>query len=79
MRPLQIPFYFYCGEGGIRTRGTLLAHTRFPGVPLQPLEHLSYYFSDAKSIKIFLTKANFSTNGHIQIGSKFFFIHILTQ
>ena len=30
-----------CGEGGIRTRETLLAFTHFPGVPLQPLEHLS--------------------------------------
>ena len=29
------------GESGIRTRETLLAFTRFPGVPLQPLEHLS--------------------------------------
>ena len=29
------------GETGIRTRDTLLAYTRFPGVPLQPLEHLS--------------------------------------
>ena len=25
----------------IRTRDTLLAYTRFPGVPLQPLEHHS--------------------------------------
>ena len=31
-----------CGEGGIRTRETLLAFTHFPGVPLQPLEHLSF-------------------------------------
>ena len=30
-----------CGETGIRTRDTLLTYTRFPGVPLQPLEHLS--------------------------------------
>ena len=29
------------GENEIRTRDTLLAYTRFPGVPLQPLEHLS--------------------------------------
>ncbi len=34
---------FFCGERGIRTLGTLLAHTRFPGVPLQPLEHLSFF------------------------------------
>ena len=29
------------GKDGIRTRDTLLTYTRFPGVPLQPLEHLS--------------------------------------
>ena len=31
----------FCGEGGIRTRDTLLEYTHFPGAPLQPLEHLS--------------------------------------
>ena len=30
-----------CGEKGIRTLDTLLEYTHFPGVPLQPLEHLS--------------------------------------
>ena len=30
-----------CGEKGIRTLDTLLEYTRFPGVPLKPLEHLS--------------------------------------
>ena len=30
-----------CGESEIRTREPLLTTTRFPGVPLQPLEHLS--------------------------------------
>ena len=30
-----------CGVRGIRTPDTLLAYTRFPGVPLQPLEHHS--------------------------------------
>jgi hypothetical protein len=29
------------GEGGIRTLGTLLAYTRFPGELLRPLGHLS--------------------------------------
>ncbi len=29
------------GERGIRTLDTLLRYTHFPGVPLQPLEHLS--------------------------------------
>ena len=31
----------YGGERGIRTLGTLLTYTRFPGVLLQPLGHLS--------------------------------------
>ena len=30
-----------CGETEIRTPDTLLEYTRFPGVPLKPLEHLS--------------------------------------
>ena len=30
-----------CGVTEIRTRDALLTHTRFPGVPLQPLEHHS--------------------------------------
>src|SRR5712691_640894 len=29
------------GEGGIRTHGTILAYTRFPGAHLRPLGHLS--------------------------------------
>ena len=33
---------FFCGEKGIRTPGTLLDYTRFPRVPLKPLEHLSF-------------------------------------
>ncbi len=32
-----------CGETGIRTLETLLTFTHFPGVPLQPLEHLSVF------------------------------------
>ena len=36
----------FSGEGGIRTRETLLAFTHFPGVPLQPLEHLSLFASE---------------------------------
>ena len=35
---------FYCGgEGGIRTLDTLLTYTRFPGVLLQPLGHLTRF------------------------------------
>ena len=31
----------FSGEEGIRTPDTLLAYTRFPGEPVQPLLHLS--------------------------------------
>ena len=34
-------FFSVCGEKEIRTPDTLLEYTRFPGVPLKPLEHLS--------------------------------------
>ena len=34
----------FCGESGIRTRGTLLEYTHFPGVLLKPLGHLSNMF-----------------------------------
>ena len=38
-------FYFNSGgEGGIRTLDTLLAYTHFPGVLLQPLGHLTFFF-----------------------------------
>ena len=35
------PFIRFGGEGGIRTHDTLLTHTRFPSVRLQPLSHFS--------------------------------------
>ena len=34
-------FVNFSGVTEIRTRDTLLGYTRFPGVPLQPLEHHS--------------------------------------
>ena len=37
-------FFCFGGEGGIRTRGTVLAHTRFPSERLKPLSHLSTFF-----------------------------------
>ena len=40
---------FSCGESGIRTRGTLLEYTHFPGVLLKPLGHLSSAFASALS------------------------------
>ena len=36
------------GENRIRTCEPVLPATRFPGVPLQPLEHLSFFVSDCK-------------------------------
>ena len=39
----------WSGKDGIRTRDTLLTYTRFPGVPLQPLEHLSLLRLNRKS------------------------------
>ena len=36
---ITIPYH--CGENRIRTCEPVLPVTRFPGVPLQPLEHLS--------------------------------------
>ena len=38
-------FFSVCGESEIRTREPVLPVTRFPGVPLQPLEHLSLYWA----------------------------------
>ena len=35
---------YFCGATEIRTRETLLTFTRFPGVPLQPLEHRSIVY-----------------------------------
>jgi hypothetical protein len=40
--PLPRGSFKLCGERGIRTPGTLLRYTRFPGVPVKPLLHLSF-------------------------------------
>ena len=38
----KLPYFLLTGgEGGIRTRDTELPYTRFPGVLLQPLGHLT--------------------------------------
>ena len=42
----------FCGETEIRTRDTLLEYTRFPGVPLKPLEHLSRLKSRKTGLQI---------------------------
>ncbi len=40
--PTSLREYFgFGGERGIRTPGSLLRNTRFPGVPVKPLLHLS--------------------------------------
>src|SRR5690554_637531 len=48
----RLPYSALSGESGIRTRDTLLAYTRFPGVPLQPLEHLSKRGTSRKRAQI---------------------------
>ena len=40
-RPTVSDSFILCGVTEIRTRESLLTITRFPGVPLQPLEHHS--------------------------------------
>lgn len=40
-RPKARFYWVSGGAGGIRTRGGLLTHTRFPGVRLKPLIHRS--------------------------------------
>ena len=41
LEQFTLPELQLCGESEIRTREPVLPVTRFPGVPLQPLEHLS--------------------------------------
>ena len=45
------------GESGIRTRGRLLTYTRFPGVRLKPLIHLSEKKGAKKNV-------NYSPSSH---------------
>jgi hypothetical protein len=59
--PLARDLIMLCGERGIRTPGTLLRYTRFPGVPIKPLLHLSkfkncFQKTGAQITKIFLQK-----------------------
>ena len=57
---LFVYYYFRCGESEIRTREPVLPVTRFPGVPLQPLEHLSFFMGtlspDASYFTLFADK-----------------------
>ena len=48
---LRTELQIVCGKTGIRTLEPLWAVTRFPDVPLQPLEHLSKWTTN---IRIFL-------------------------
>ena len=55
--PLSWGGFSFCGERGIRTPGTLLRYTRFPGVPVKPLLHLSWIFKiAAQNTKFFRMK-----------------------
>ena len=59
----------FSGESEIRTRDTLLGYTRFPGVPLQPLEHLSNTypgpFGQNRTAKVIIFSGSASTGGSI--------------
>ena len=45
-----LPFSRSGGEGGIRTRDTLLRYTHFPGVLLRPLGHFSFSLSPPEKL-----------------------------
>ena len=66
-QPAAVPLS--CGESEIRTRDTLLGYTRFPGVPLQPLEHLSNTypgpFGQNRTAKVIIFSGSASTGGSI--------------
>ena len=65
-------FFILCGETGIRTPETLLEFTRFPGVPLQPLEHLSFALLGAKlNIGYKITTFFANTQEFVQIFANF--------
>ena len=46
-------YTFFGGAGGIRTRGGLLTHTRFPGVRLKPLIHRSEALHSSSEMGVF--------------------------
>ena len=69
---------FHCGATEIRTRETVLPFTRFPGVPLQPLEHRSFgvlWVADAKVGIFFDVEKSW---GEILWLAKFFYVFILS-
>ena len=68
----------YCGKDRIRTYEPILSVTRFPGVPLQPLEHLS--FNELRLLQIticmyFACNLRFFATFH-KCGAK---LHVLSQ
>ena len=78
-KDLQILFFYFCGETGIRTPDTLLGYTRFPGVPLQPLEHLS--FSGDTILSFLKSGANYKENRELQAisATNVFFFFVLRR
>ena len=68
-------FFSVCGESEIRTREPVLPVTRFPGVPLQPLEHLSLWVApvlDVSDFALFGYKDSFFSYTAIVFGQKSF-------
>ena len=64
-----------CGKTGIRTPETLLRFTRFPGVPLQPLEHLSIV-SIETACKVTTKKLNTQKKSQKKVKKSSFYIFL---
>ena len=62
--------FTFCGKKGIRTPDTLLTYTRFPGVPLQPLEHLSKGFTTWSTITENACKSRNKSTIHTKFNCK---------
>ena len=54
--PIKL-FISFRGESGIRTRGTLLEYTHFPGVLLKPLGHLSKCLPNPQALSQIVAKS----------------------
>lgn len=48
---VELFLFEFCGKEGIRTLEARLTLTRFPGGPLQPLEHLSVWLDDFSQLR----------------------------
>ncbi len=74
---LHFSAFSISGENGIRTHGTLLKHTRFPSVPLKPLEHLSFSYAMLSTSYLFYLQYALSICAPIGFPSSAAFCHSL--